>query len=140
MPRIGREGTKDSKILVQEEERDVRVEKTPRKEGTRTKRVGPSLAPTIQRPEDERETPDSDGQGRKTRKRSKTRRRYPKRNDLATKVAPKVVEGVVCLMTSKIYNILGSIATEKNAFKPYTIAVDTFSGYNLVRKGDLPPD
>ena len=43
-------------------------------------------------------------------------------------------------MTSKIYNILGSIATEKNAFKLYAIAVDTRSGYNLVRKSDLPPE
>ena len=43
-------------------------------------------------------------------------------------------------MTSKIYNVLASIATEGNAFKPRTIAVDTCSGYNLVRKDDLPPD
>ena len=43
-------------------------------------------------------------------------------------------------MTSKIYNVLGSIATEDNAFKPHTIALDTCSGYNLVRKADLPPD
>ena len=43
-------------------------------------------------------------------------------------------------MTPKIYNILGSIATEKNALKPFPIAVDTYSGYNLARKADLPPD
>ena len=53
---------------------------------------------------------------------------------------PKVVDGVICLMASKIYNVLGSIATEENAFKPRTIAFDTCSGYNLVRKADLPPD
>ena len=43
-------------------------------------------------------------------------------------------------MTSKIYNSLGSIATQRNSFKPRTIGVDTCSGYNLVRKSDLPPD
>ena len=43
-------------------------------------------------------------------------------------------------MTSKIYNFLDSIATEGNAFKPRTIAVDTCSGYNMVWKADLPPD
>ena len=43
-------------------------------------------------------------------------------------------------MTSKIYNILGSIDTEKNAFRSYTIAVGTCSRYNLVRKADLPLD
>ena len=79
-------------------------------------------------------------QGRRTRKRSRNRRRRPKENDLAEPSTPKVVEGVICLMTSKIYNVLGSIATEGNAFKPHTITVDTFSGYNLVRKAGLPPD
>ena len=43
-------------------------------------------------------------------------------------------------MTSNIYNVLGPIATDGNAFKPRMIAVDTCSGYNLVRKADLPPD
>ena len=62
--------------------------------------------------------------GRRTRKRSQNRRRRPKNNDLAEPSTPKVVDGVICLMTSKIYNVLGSIATEGNAFKPDTIAVD----------------
>ena len=79
-------------------------------------------------------------QGKRTRKRGKNRRRRPKRNDLANRSAAKVVDGVICLMTSKIYNVLGSIATEVNAFKPHTISVDTCSGYNLVRNADLPPD
>ena len=35
---------------------------------------------------------------------------------------------------------LGSILTEGNASKSPTIAVDTYSGSNLVRKADLPPD
>ena len=74
----------------------------------------------------ERQT--SRDQGRRTRKHGKNRRRRPKRNDLANRSAPKVVDGVICLMTSKIYNVLGSIATEGNAFKPHTIAVDTCSG------------
>ena len=78
--------------------------------------------------------------GRRKRKRSQNRRRSPRRNDLADKVAPKVVNSVVCPMTSKIYNVLGSVATEGNAFKPHMIAVDTCSGYNLVRKADLPPE
>ena len=78
--------------------------------------------------------------GRRKRKRSHRRKRRPRRNDLTDKVAPKVFNGVVCLMTSKIYNVLGSVATGGNAFKPHTIAVDTCSGYNLVRKADLPPD
>ena len=51
-----------------------------------------------------------------------------------------VVDEVICLMTSRIYNVLGSIATEDNAFKPRAIAVDTCSGYNVMRKGDLPPE
>ena len=79
-------------------------------------------------------------QGKRTLKRDKNRRRRPKRNDLANRSAPKVVDGAICLMTSKIHNFLGPIATEDNAFKPYKIAVDTSSGYNLVRKADLPPD
>ena len=78
--------------------------------------------------------------GRRKRRRGQNRRRRPRRNDLADKVPPKVVDGIVCLMTSKIYNVLGSVATGGNAFKPHTIAVDTCSGYNLVRKADLPPD
>ena len=78
--------------------------------------------------------------GRRKRKRGQRRKRRPRRNDLADKVAPKVVNGIVCLMTSKIYNVLGSVATGGNAFKPHTIAVDTCSGYNLLRKADLPPD
>ena len=43
-------------------------------------------------------------------------------------------------MTSKIYNILGSIATESDALMPYMIDVDMSSVYNIVRKADLPPD
>ena len=78
--------------------------------------------------------------GRRERKRSHRRKRRPRRNDLTDKVAPKVGNGFVCLMTSKMYNVLGSVATGGNAFKPHTIAVDTCSGYNLVRKADLPPD
>ena len=78
--------------------------------------------------------------GRRKRRRGQNRRRRPRRNDLTVKVAPKVVDGIVCLMTSKIYNALGSVATGGNAFKPRTIAVDTCPGYNLVRKADLPPD
>ena len=140
MPRISHEGTRDSESPMQKEERFVRAEKASRKDGTRTECVGPSLDPKSQEPKDEREALGSDGQGRRKRRRIKTRRRRRPRNDLANAVAPKVVEGVVCLMTSRIYNILGSIATEKNAYKPYTIAVDTCSGYNLVRKADLPPD
>ena len=86
----------------------------------------------------ERQT--SRNQLRRTRKRCKIRRRRPKRNDLPNRSAPKVVDGAICLMTSKIYNVLGLIATEDKAFKPHTIAVDTCSGYNLVRNADLPPD
>ena len=86
------------------------------------------------------ERPTSRDQGKRTRKHGKNRHRRPKRNDPANPCAPKVFDGFICLMTSKIYNILGSIATEDNAFKPHTIAVDTCSGYNLVRKADLPPD
>ena len=67
-------------------------------------------------------------QGRRTRKRSRNRRRRPKRNDLGEPGTPKVGYGVICLMTSKIYNVLGSITTEGNAFKPRAIAVDTCSG------------
>ena len=63
--------------------------------------------------------------GRRKRKRGRHRKRRPRRNDLTDKVAAKVFDGVICLMTSKIYNVLGSIATEGNAFKPRTIAVDT---------------
>ena len=68
------------------------------------------------------------------------RQRRPRPNDLTGKVAPKVVNGLVFHMTSKIYNILGSVATSGNAFKPHTIAVDTCSGYKLVRKDDLHLD
>ena len=78
--------------------------------------------------------------GRRKRKRGRHRARRTRRNDLTDKVAPKVVDGVVCLMTSKIYNVLGSITTEGNSFKPRTIAVDTCIGYNLVRMADLPLD
>ena len=52
MPRITREGTRDSESLVQKEERDVRAKKAPRKEGTRTGRVGHSLDPRSQEPKD----------------------------------------------------------------------------------------
>ena len=41
---------------------------------------------------------------------------------------------------SKIFNVLSLVSTEGNAFEPQKIAVDTCSGYNLVRKADLPPD
>ena len=51
-----------------------------------------------------------------------------------------MVNGVVCIMKSKIYNVLGSMATGGNAFKPHTIAVDTCSWKNLMRKAELPPD
>ena len=139
MPRISREGTRDNESPVQKEERDGRAEKAPRKEGTCTERVGPSSDPRSQEPKDERGALGPDGQGRRTRRRSKNRRRRRLRNDLANAVAPKVVEGVICLMTSKICNILGSIAPEKNAFKLFTIAVGRCSGYNLVRKAGLPP-
>lgn len=40
----------------------------------------------------------------------------------------------------KLYTVYGSIGTATNAFKPYRIAVDTCSGYNIVRKNCLPPD
>ena len=103
-----------------------REEREPRKDGT----CGVDVK--------ERQT--SRDRGRRTRKRGKNRRRRPKPDELANQSASKVVDGVICLMTSKIYNVLGSIATEDNAFKPHTIAVDTCSGYNLVRKADLPPD
>ena len=78
--------------------------------------------------------------GRRKRKRGQQRKRRPRRNDFTDKVAPKVVNSIVCLKASKIYNVLGSVATGGNAFKPHMIAVDTCSGYNLVRKADLPPD
>ena len=74
-------------------------------------------------------------QRKRTRKRGKKRRGRPKRDDVANRSAPKVVDGVICLMTSKIYNFLGSIATEDNAFKPHTIAVDTCSGYKSREEG-----
>ena len=86
------------------------------------------------------ETRTPNGSGRRKRKRGQRRKRRSRRNDLTDKVAPKIFNGVVCLMTSKIYNVLGSVAVGGNAFKPYTIAVDTCSGYNLVRKADLPVD
>ena len=41
-------------------------------------------------------------QGRRTRRRSRNRRRRPKRNDLFEPGAPKVVDGFICLITSKI--------------------------------------
>ena len=66
--------------------------------------------------------------GRRKRKRGQRRKRRPRRNDLTDKVAPKVVNGIVCLMKSKICNVLGSVATGGNVFKPHTIAVDTCSG------------
>ena len=77
--------------------------------------------------------------GRRTRKRSRNRCRRPKKNDLAEPSTPKVVDGVICLMTSKIYNVLWSIATERNAFKPHTMAVDTCSEYNLIRRPTFLP-
>ena len=89
---------------------------------------------------DVHERPTSRDQGRRTRKRGKNRRRQPKRNDPANRSAMKVFDGVICLMTTKIYNFLGSIATEDSALRPHMIAVDTCSGYNLVRKADFPPD
>ena len=79
-------------------------------------------------------------QGRRTPKRSRNRRRRPKKNDLAEPSTPKVVDSVICLITSKIYHVLGSIATEGNALKRHMIAVNTCSGYNFVRKADLPPE
>ena len=118
MSRISREGTRDSESPVQKEEPDVSAEKALRKERTRSKSVAPSLDPRRQEPKDEREAFGSDGHGRGPRIKGKNRRRCRSQNDLANAVAPMVVEGVVCLMTSKIYNILGLIATEKNAFKP----------------------
>ena len=118
-----------------------------------TPKKKPPELPVSSKPREERETRKdatcgtdvnerrtSRDQGKRTRERGKNRRRRPKRNDLANRCAPKVVDGVICLTKSKIYNVLGSIATEDNAFKPHTIAVDTSSGYNLVRKADLPPD
>ena len=139
MPWISRGGTWDSESPVQEEERDMRVEKTRRKEGTRIERVGPSLARRVKDRKKNAKYRTLTVKGDE-REKGATRRRRPMRNYLARKVAPKVVEGVVCLMKSKIYNILGSITTERNAFKPKTIAVGTCSGYNLVRKAHLPPD
>ena len=97
----------------------------------RTKATGQGGVPDRRAPRD---------QGWRTRKRSRNRRRRPKWNDLAEPGTLKVVDGVICLMTSKIYNVLGSIATEGKAFEPRTITVGTCSGYNLVRKADLPPD
>ena len=89
MPRISRDGTRDNESPVQKEERDICAENAPRKEGTRTERVGPSLDSRIQEPKDEREALGSDGQGRIIRRRSKNRRRRRSRNDLANAVAPR---------------------------------------------------
>ena len=140
MPRISHEGTRDSESPVQKEKRDVRPEKALRKEGTHIDHVGISVVPRIQEPKDKREALGSDGQRRGTRRRSKTRRRRPSPNDLVNAVVPNVMEGVICLLKSKMCNILDSIATKNNAFKPYTVAFVRCSGYNLVRTADLPPD
>ena len=39
----------------------------------------------------------------------------------------------------KDINVLLSVATEGNAFKPHTIAVDTCLAYNVLRKADFSP-
>ena len=91
------------------------------------------------RPEDNTELPTPRGPGRKTRKRGKNSRRHPKRNDLAMTSYLRFVDGFFCLMTSKIYIILGYVATGGNAFKPHTIAVHTCARYNLVMEADVPP-
>lgn len=74
----------------------------------------------------------SRGQAGRTRKRCTNGRRRPKRNDLAEPTTSKLVNGVICLMNSKIYNFLGSTATEGNALSPNKIAFDTCSRYTPV--------
>ena len=82
----------------------MRVDKTPLEDEACTVRVGPALAPRSAEAKEDRESSDSDGQGRRPRRRGKNRRRRPKRNDLSRTVVPEVAEGVVFLMTSKIYH------------------------------------
>ena len=49
-----------------------------------------------------------------------------------------MVDGVVFLLSSKLYKVYGSIDTTMNAFRAHRIAIDTCFGYNLVRRGCLP--
>ena len=74
------------------------------------------------------------------REKRKTRRKRPLPGNSLAKGGPRVVYGVVCLLSSKLYTLYGSIGTATNALKPYRIAIDTCSGYNLVRRDCLPPD
>ena len=61
VPRIIRDGTRDSESTVQREERDVRLENKPRKDGTRTERVGLTSHHRTQEPKEERQFPKSNG-------------------------------------------------------------------------------
>ena len=76
----------------------------------------------------------------KAPRKKKTRRKRPRPGNSLAKGDPRVVDGVVCLLSSKLYTVYGLIGTATNSLKPYRIAIDTCSGYNLVRRDCLPPD
>ena len=83
---------------------------------------------------DERRHEKRKGRGRRGR------RKRPRQNASFRIGEPRVVDVVVWLLSSKLYKVYGSIAKAANAFKSHRIAIDTCSGYNLVRRDCLPPD
>jgi len=51
---------------------------------------------------------------------------------------PLVLDGLVCLLTATHYIVTGSIGTHLHAMRSYSLAMDTCSGYNLIRRSCLP--
>ena len=51
----------------------------------------------------------------------------------------RTLDGVVCLLTSDIYMVSGSIGTEQDVMTSHDIAVDTCAGCNLIKRSSLPP-
>ena len=50
----------------------------------------------------------------------------------------KTGDGIVCVLSSEVYYVHGSVGADASAMAPHRIAVDTCSGYNLVERSRLP--
>ena len=50
----------------------------------------------------------------------------------------KTEDGIVCVLSSEVYYVHGSVGADASAMAPHRIAVDTCSGYNLVERSRLP--
>ena len=48
------------------------------------------------------------------------------------------IDNPICVLSSAVYEIAGSVGTDPRAMTTYRIPVDTCSGYNLIAKSKLP--